>query len=254
MRVVFITQDDPFFLAENFDYLLSGKPEHFEAVGCVVFKATPFCKKESFLDKCRRTRAVFGAGFFLRYSMKYLLNKLDKGKDLLKVLEKHGVPVIDIEGGINSEQSLEKIRSYRPDLLVSVAGNQIFKENLINLAPKGCLNLHTALLPKYRGLMPTFWVLKNGEKFTGVSVFFVDEGIDSGPILVQKKLEIGDRTQEELIRDTKRMGMDAIIEAVDLIHSGDYELMENRDEDKSYYSFPTREDVREFQKAGKRFY
>ena len=45
--------------------------------------------------------------------------------------------------------------------LISILGNQIFKKPLIELAPKGCINLHTALLPKYRGLMPTFWVLKN---------------------------------------------------------------------------------------------
>ena len=82
-------------------------------------------------------------------------------------------------------------------MLVSILGNQIFKRKLIDLAPKGCINLHTALLPKYRGLMPTFWALKNNEKNTGVSVFFVDEGIDSGPIIIQKKVVI------ELIRHNK---------------------------------------------------
>ena len=69
----------------------------------------------------------------------------------------------------------------------------------------GCINLHTALLPKYRGLMPTFWVLKNNEKNTGVSVFFVDEGIDSGPIIVQKNISIGNMTQQELIVKTKKL-------------------------------------------------
>jgi len=254
MRVVFITQDDPFFLAENFDYLLSKKPECFEAVGCVLAGATPFCKKESFADKCRRTCSIFGLGFFFRYSLKYLANKLSASKKLPKVLERHHVPIIELQGSINSEESLGKISAFRPDLLISIAGNQIFKEKLIKLAPKGCLNLHTALLPKYRGLMPSFWVLKNNEKYTGVSVFFVDEGIDSGPILVQKRVEIGNRTQEQLIRDTKRLGMDAIIEAVDLIHSGKYELMGNDDAEKTYFSFPTRQDVKEFLRRGKKFY
>ena len=254
MRVLFITQDDPFFLAQNFDYLLSRKPDYFEAVGCLLFKATPFCKKESFVDKCKRTSSIFGFRFFIRYSLKYMLNKLNKQKKLRYVLEKHGVPIIEIEGSINSKESLDIIRSYEPDLLISIAGNQIFKEELINLAPQGCLNLHTALLPKYRGLMPTFWVLKNNEKFTGVSVFFVDEGIDSGPILVQKKLEIGNRTQEQLIRETKKLGMDAIIQAVGLINSGAYQTLENNDDEKTYFTFPTREDVLDFYRAGKRFY
>ena len=84
---------------------------------------------------------------------------------------------------------MDTIKYYEPDLLVSILGNQIYREPIINLASNGCINLHTALLPKYRGLMPSFWVLRNGEYYTGVSVFFVDEGIDSGPIIVQKKVE-----------------------------------------------------------------
>lgn len=139
-------------------------------------------------------------------------------------------------------------------MLISIAGNQIFKKELIDLAPEGCLNLHTALLPKYRGLMPSFWVLKNNEEYTGVSVFFVDKGIDSGPILVQEKIKIGSRTQEELIRETKKMGMDAIIKAIQKIQEGNYDLIPNSDDEMTYYSFPTRDDVKEFNKAGKKFY
>jgi len=66
--------------------------------------------------------------------------------------------------------------------------------------------------------MPSFWVLKNNENKTGVSVFFVDKGIDSGPILVQKELSISQNmTQEELIKKSKKIGMNAIIEAIELI-------------------------------------
>jgi methionyl-tRNA formyltransferase len=125
---------------------------------------------------------------------------------------------------------------------------------LIDLAPKGCLNLHTALLPKYRGLMPTFWTLKNGEKETGVSVFLVDEGIDSGPIVVQKRVRIDTDRLEELIRRTKVIGMDAVWEAVEKVRVGKPKLIPNPDSEKSYFSFPTRDDVRAFRAAGKRLY
>ena len=132
---------------------------------------------------------------------------------------------------------MKKIKSYEPDLLISIAGNQIFKQPLIDLAPKGCLNLHTALLPKYRGLMPSFWVLKNNERETGVSVFFVDKGIDSGPILVQKKLPISEKmSQAELIKKSKKLGMDAIIEAINLIHNGNFNLIPNPNEEKTFFS------------------
>ncbi len=138
--------------------------------------------------------------------------------------------------------------------MVSILGNQIFKNNIIKLAPKGCINLHTALLPKYRGLMPTFWVLKNNEEFTGVSVFFVDEGIDSGPIIVQKKVKIGNISQSSLIEITKKLGMDAIIEAIDLIDNDKFNLITNNDNEMTYYTFPSREDVIEFKRKGKKFF
>lgn len=253
MRVVLITQNDLFYLPDAVDHLLERFPAHSTIAAAVVLDVSPFGKRESFARKSWRTLAVFGPRFFLRFARKYLACKL-RGRDVPAVLRARGVPVIPISGSINSAESRERIAAVRPDLLVSIAGNQLFKKALLELPPRGTLNLHSALLPKYRGLMPTFWVLRNGEERTGVSVFFVDEGIDSGPILVQKELRIGDMSQEQLIVATKRLGMDAIVEAVDLIAAGGYALRENADSDKSYFSFPTRADVREFYARGKRFY
>jgi len=254
MRLVILTQDDPFYLARNIDYFLKKLPPYAEVVATVVFDVSPFGKRERFTDKMKKTYEIFGLPFFVRYGFKFLRSKLDSRNNVRKVLAARGIPFIEIEGNINKDENLEKIRLYKPDLLVSIAGNQIFKRKLLDVATHGCINLHTALLPKYRGLMPSFWVLKNGETHTGVSVFFVDEGIDSGPILVQKKVEIGGRSQEQLIKDTKLIGMDAIVESIEKIHSGNYELIENDASQMTYFSFPTREDVKAFQAAGKRFY
>ena len=102
--------------------------------------------------------------------------------------------------------------------------------------------------------MPTFWVLKNNEKNTGVSVFFVDEGIDSGPIIVQTEVEIGNRTQKELIIHTKKLGMEAIAKSIYLIEKNEVKLIVNDACKKSYYTFPTRQDVLEFKNNGKRFF
>jgi methionyl-tRNA formyltransferase len=253
MRIVLLTQDDPFYLAKNIDFLAKNMPKHSQIVGTVVFEVSPFGKRESFTDKTKKTYSIFGLKFFIKYGIQFVVSKLDANTKVKNILAKHNIPLIEIEGGINKKENLEIIKSFKPDLLISIAGNQIFKLPLINLAPKGCLNLHTALLPKYRGLMPSFWVMKNNEKYTGVSVFFVDEGIDSGPILVQKKVEIGSRTQSELIKYTKKLGMEAILEAIEKINLGDYELIPNPANEMTYFSFPTREDVKEFLKIGKRF-
>ena len=254
MRVILITQDDPFYLSTNLDYLFSNLPEGVQIVGCVVSSVSPFGKKESFLEKAKRTLDIFGWRFFLRYSWDYLLAKMPNRMSVRSVLRKHGILVVPVTGSLNTEASLSALNRLSPDLLVSIAGNEIFRERLIKLAPKGCLNLHTALLPKYRGLMPSFWVLKNREEQTGVSVFYVDEGIDSGPILVQERIQIGGMTQRELIKKTKMLGMKAVITAFEKIQRGDIETLPNDDNESTYYSFPTRKDIIEFRASGAKFF
>lgn len=253
MRIVLITQNDVFYLPKSIGHLLAGFPAHSSIVGAVVNDVSPFGKRETMMQKAIKTYRIFGMAFFVYYSLAYLFNKL-MAKDVLAVLGENNIPVINVDGNINSDDSLRAIRSYSPDLLISVAGNQIFRQPLIDSVTHGILNLHTALLPKYRGLMPSFWALKNGEDETGVSVFFVDKGIDTGPILVQKKIQIGGMTQEQLIAKTKTLGMDAIIEAVNLLESGKYSLLPNDDKDATYFSFPTREDVIAFRSNGKRLF
>lgn len=255
MNIVIVTQDSPFYLAENIDYFISNLPAHSHVTGCVVLDPSPFGKRESTPQKMLRTFRVFGLGFFVHYALRFASSKLAPSRNVRHVLNEHGVPVLELKRSINSKSSRAELESrFSPDLILSIQANVIFKKSLIELPPKGCLNIHTALLPKYRGLMPTFWVMKNNEKETGVSVFFIDEGIDSGPILVQKRLEIGDRSLDELIRDTKKIGMDALLEAVELVHGGDYNLIENDDDQRTYFSFPTRADVKEFLRIGKRFF
>lgn len=254
MKIVILTQNDPFYLADEIDYFLSNIPEYVSVESCFIFDVSPFGRKETFLQKSLKTLRTFGIRFFARYTIKYLNLKILRRNSVQKVLDKHSVKPIHLSGNINDQDNLSIIKSMNPDLLISIAGNQIFKNDLLKIAEVGCLNLHTALLPEYRGLMPSFWVLKNNESKTGVSVFFVDEGIDSGPILVQKEVEIGDMSLEELIIHTKRVGMNALLEAIEKIKNGNYKLIENSDSKSTYYSFPTRNDVKIFKINGKRFY
>ena len=86
-----------------------------------------------------------------------------------------------------------------------------------------------------------------------MSVFYVDDGIDSGPIIIQKKFDILGLSQQELIEKSKSIGMQAVVEALIAIHSS-VTIIENDHNSMTYYSFPTREDVKEFIKAGARFF
>jgi len=254
MKIILVTQADPFFLGRNIDYLLKNMPGHSKVVGCVVFDVSPFGKKETFFGKIKKTINIFGFDFFVRYTLRFILARISNRWQVKNVLARHKVPIIILNNGVNSTESIAIIETYKPDIIVSIAGNQIFKKHFIDLASKACINLHTSLLPRYRGLMPSFWVLRNGEKDTGVSVFLVDEGIDSGPILVQKRVVIGDRSQAELIKFTKRLGMIAILEAIELIDHGEYKLHDNNAAEMTYFSFPTKADVIAFRAKGMKFF
>ncbi len=254
MRIIIITQNEPFYLAQNLRYLFYLMPNHSKIIGCIVSDVSPFGQKEGFLKKALKTYKIFGFKFFIYYSLKYIFSIFNPSNNVLRLLKKEKIKNIKLTKSINHIESLEIIKSYKPDLLISILGNQIFKSDLINLAPKGCINLHTALLPKFRGLMPTFWVLLKNQKKTGVSVFYVDQEIDNGPIIVQEEFVIGNKTQRQLIIETKKLGMEAIVKSVDLIYHDNVKLIANNSKKMSYFSFPTKDDVREFKKLGKRFF
>ena len=253
MKIIIITQNETMFLPSALEYFIRCKPEDVTVIGALILHPSPFGKNKSFIDKIITTIYTFGFNFTFVYGLNYLYKKIFK-LDVFSIIRNLNIPIIKINNSINSQESLRKISELKPDLIVSITGNQIFKKSLLNIPKNGILNLHTSLLPKYRGLMPTFWVLKNKEKETGVSVFFVDEGIDTGPILVQKKIKLGNISQWNLIKMTKILGIEAIIEAINIIKSRKITTIQNNNKFSSYFSFPSRKDVIEFKKKGGKFF
>lgn len=248
MKVVLLTQDSPLFVAQAIENLIKLMPIGSEISGSILFSAG-LPGKQNKTQQLIKTWKVFGTAFTLRYLRKFIIGKLFS-RSTQAILKKHNIPFFSLTTSINSNESLSKIKQFQPDLLISIVGNQIFKKPLIELAPKGCLNLHTAPLPKYRGVMPTFWQMKNNETQSAASVFFVDEGIDSGKILVQKPFNIRGLTLEECITKGKSEGIKAVCEAIRLIMQGEYVLKPNPDEQMTYFSSPTREDILEFKRGG----
>jgi methionyl-tRNA formyltransferase len=123
----------------------------------------------------------------------------------------------------------------------------------LELPRLGCLNVHSALLPKYRGMLPTFWALLNGEPETGVTVHRMVEGIDGGDIILQRRVPIAaDETLLSLMRKTKRMAADLVLDSIKEFDAGTVSSMSNPADGGSYFSFPTRADVDRFRALGRR--
>lgn len=254
MKIMLITQGDVFYLPKIIDLLTKRLSQNYTVISIVKLDPSPSGKKKSLLKQSVDTLKIFGIRFFTFYTFLYIYNKLIKQNTIDSIAEANGVEVIKLIGSINEQKNINRLKSYNADLLISVAANEIFKRPVLDIFPKGCLNLHTSLLPKYRGLMPTFWVLRNNERYTGVTVFIVDEGIDSGPIVEQQKVEIGKKTQRELIIATKLIGVQLIEMAVNKILNNELNLQDNNADAATYFQYPTRKDVKIFYKNGKKFF
>jgi len=170
------------------------------------------------------------------------------------VAEKYGVEVTEL-ADVNSEDFLAHLREKKVELIVSISGTQLYKKKLRDQTSAGIVNCHGALLPRYRGLMPSFWTLCNNETEGGTSVHFVDAKLDSGPIVLQKRYRIHPHdTLEDVMVRSKDLAAEAIIESVRLIEAGNPPLLENNADEATSFSMPTREDVQRFLATGHRFY
>ena len=115
-----------------------------------------------------------------------------------KIALDKGLEVFQPEN-INSEESIERIKEFKPDIILVVAYGQILSGHILNIPKIGCINIHGSLLPKYRGAAPINRVIINGEKETGITFMFMKEKVDAGEIIFQEKIDIlADETCGEL--------------------------------------------------------
>ncbi|MCX6340318.1 MAG: formyltransferase family protein [Candidatus Aureabacteria bacterium] len=259
MRIVLVTQEEPFYLP-LFTRLFLEKLKG-NIVLVVGLSAVP--PQENRFLMARRFLILWGARLFayklLRYSYYRILDSLpiQLGTAIYSsrrhCIRMH-IPYIAPQS-LKGAYAMERIRACVPNLLVSVAANQIFSKELLSLPTLGCINLHASLLPRYRGINPTFWVLAKGEEITGVTVHFMNEKFDDGDIILQREISISkDDTLHSLYSKEIILGLDLLCEAISLLEKGSVPRKPNDSRYATYYSYPTRSSVKEFRERGRRFY
>lgn len=143
--------------------------------------------------------------------------------------QKLGVPFLPCEN-VNDEAFIEKIASYGCDILVSMSFNQILRANIIAAAPLGFINCHAGALPFYRGRNPLNWALINGETEFGVTVHYVDEGIDTGDIILQHQVAIApDDTYAALLEKAHGACAETLLQALLDISMGQVRVLPQAD-------------------------
>ncbi|NLX18311.1 MAG: methionyl-tRNA formyltransferase [Desulfobulbus sp.] len=139
----------------------------------------------------------------------------------IKILaEQYGIPVLQ-PASIRTGDFLNELRELAPDLLVVVAYGKILPGPVLSLPPLGAINVHGSLLPKYRGAAPIQWAVINGETETGITIMQMDEGMDTGDILLTAPVPIGPQeTAGELFHRLARLGGDILGNAVSRLKEG----------------------------------
>lgn len=116
---------------------------------------------------------------------------------------------------------IEELKRQNPDVICVVAYGKILPKEVLETPKYGCINVHGSLLPKYRGAAPIQWSILNGDKTTGVTTIYMDEGMDSGDMILKKEVEIGENeTTGELWDRLSKIGADLLVKTLKEIENG----------------------------------
>jgi methionyl-tRNA formyltransferase len=260
MRIVIFTQEENVYLPDSFARVCAARPTE---IVCII-SAPPMSTHGGPVKGFLRHVRLFGLRGTLTLGLRVLRAKLlarltrpgTSGPfySIPSVAAAFGIPYHYVEK-VKGAEFLALLDRYQPDLLISISCPQIIGKKVRERFSRGCINVHGAPLPRYRGLMPAFWALRNGEVRTAATVHDLADKLDNGEILVQREVEITPQdTWDHLVRKTKAAGVDALLEAIAGVEHGTIERKPNPDSESTYFSFPTAADRREFLAAGRRFF
>ncbi len=259
MRIVILTYES-LYSSMMIAHLVESRPRL--VVGIVA--SSCIIQGKGLLGSLRHVLRKAGPQFFLRKGLETVQYKmlvtlwhaLNRPRQVLRIAElaqKYGISLTE-SADVNSTQTLDWIRELQPDLIISVYLNQWIGLELLELAPKGCINIHPALLPRNRGLFPYFWVLSNGETETGVSVHVVEQQFDTGDVIAQERIEVmPEDTIQSLSYKSAKVGGDLLVQAIDDIEADTVTRLPQDPALASYHSWPTSEAYRQFRRAGRQF-
>ena len=256
LRVVVMTQADRFFIPKNIDKA---------AAACELLEIVEVNCKSALENRLSDYYKWFGLWQCARMGVVTVGREAEKYLDraagyrlfhgwcsVEDVARKNHIPHRVITNS-NDPAYVQHIRELTPDLIISSSAPQIIKPELLSVPKYGVINVHGALLPDYRGTLPSFWYLYNDEKLGGATVHYMSAKIDDGDIIEQGSVDISDcKSMFRLMKKTKAVGGELMIKALADIADGTVERRKNETEKGRYFTWPTVEQAKEFRRKGKR--
>ena len=249
MRIVFLTTDDPIYLPAFFERVLDKLADETASV-CIV---PPLYKGQRSLEAARRYYRTFGPAASLQLARRVAAARVRR-RSIAAVAARRRVASRQV-GDVNAPDFLDWLRELQPDFLVSVSCPQIFRRPLLDMPTRGALNIHGAVLPNYRGIMPSFWMLANGEREAGVTIYFMNEEIDAGDICGQRIFPIErEESLDSFLVRSKAVAADLLLDVFQQLERGSVARQPLDLSAGSYYSWPDAAAVARFRGAGRRLW
>ena len=259
MRVFIITQDEPVYAPVYLTKILN--EIRYPVVGVTALSPAG---RSSWTKLARQRLDMYGPVDFTKAAMLYsysrardlLPNDGSRGRfySVAKLAEHYAIPLLYCSD-VNAPAYVDKLSDLGVDILISVAANQRFGSALLNMPQMACLNVHSALLPKYRGMDGLFWALVYGETQVGVTVHLMNAAFDEGAIVAQRPFEVGpEDTLHRLYYKAIDVGAELIAQSLDAFNLGSVNTVPNNVEEDSYFSWPNHEAARQFRENGRRFF
>ena len=195
----------------------------------IVFMGTPDFAQESL-------KRIYEEG----YDIKAVVTNVDKPKGRGMKLIPSPVKVFANEKNLkiyqpekvkNNKEFVEEIKKLEPDVICVVAYGKIIPKEILEIPKYGCINVHGSLLPKYRGAAPIQWAVINGDKETGITTMYMNEGMDTGDMILKESVTIGENeTTGELWDRLSKVGAELLVKTLKLIENGDTSREKQGDE------------------------
>ncbi len=254
MRVLIVTQEDPFYIPLFFREFFRDSRDDIHVVGVAIQK--PLGNRTA-RGLAKRIRSLYGTLGFVVMGLRYLWRKIlglagRWAPTVRGLCRRYDVPLVE-ETDANSDAFLNLLVEKSVDLIVSVSASQIFRAPVLAATPLGCINLHNAPLPRYRGMLPNFWQLYYGETESVLTIHRMVAELDAGAILLQRSTPITDSMSlEQLIRLTKIRSAHALWDLLEQLRDGTATESPMPQTGGSYHTWPTREEARELRRRGRR--
>lgn len=172
-----------------------------------------------------------------------------------ELAQAYDLPVLQPER-LKASPELEKLRAWKPDLIVTAAFGQLLPKEVLELPPFRCINVHASLLPKYRGGAPIHQAIMDGERETGVTIMYMVEKLDAGDILSQRKVPIGEEDNVgTMFEKLSVVGAELLIETLPRLMKGEITPIPQDESKASYAPNITREQEKiDWRKSGETIY